>query len=225
MSRRGAKFLLLVIFMAVAFFAVRALGFADYLDEDVLRGWISAFGIWGPLVYILIYMAGAALLVPGVALTVAGGVLFGPVWGSVYVLFGATAGSTLSFLIARYLGREWVEGLMDRHGRARFRELDESVRRQGWKIVAFTRLIPLFPYNLLNYAYGLTNVKFFHYLAATFVFMIPGVVAYVVFSSSILDVFQGRVSKEFVIGAALIIAVSALPVVYKWFKNRRAGRR
>lgn len=223
MSRRNIKFVVLIAFIVAAFFAVRALGLTDYLDEELLRGWMSGFGLWGPLVYMLIYMAGAALLVPGLALTVAGGVLFGPVWGSVYVLLGATCGSALSFLIARYMGRDWVEGFIERHGRERFKELDERVERQGWKIVAFTRLIPLFPYNFLNYAYGFTSVRFLHYLLASFFFMMPGVVAYVVFSSSLLGVFQGRVSKEFIVGVVLVLVISALPLLFKWFKNRHAG--
>lgn len=225
MSGARVRFAILVVFIIGAFFAVRAFGLADYLDEDFLRGWISGFGIWGPLVYMLIYTAGAALLVPGLALTVAGGVLFGPVWGSVYVLLGATCGSSLSFLIARYMGREWVGSFLERRGREQLKDLDERVQRQGWKIVAFTRLIPLFPYNLLNYAYGLTNVRFLHYLFATFFFMIPGVVAYVVFSSSLLGVLRGRVSAEFIIGVVLVVTVSALPLLYKWFKSRSASGR
>ncbi len=223
MSGRNIRFAVLIAFIVAAFFAVRSLGQIEYLDEKVLRGWISGLGLWGPLIYMLIYAAGAALLMPGLALTVAGGVLFGPVWGSVYVLFGATCGSALAFLIARHMGRGWVEGFIEKHGRERFKELDERVERQGWKIVAFTRLIPLFPYNFLNYAYGLTNVKFLHYLLATFFFMMPGVVAYVVFSSSLLGVFQGRVSKEFLVGVVLVLLISALPLLYKWFKKRHAG--
>ncbi len=85
--------------------------------------------------------------------------------------------------------------------------------------MAFARLIPIFPYNFLNYAFGLTGVKFSHYVIATFIFMIPGAVAYVVFSSSILDVFKGRVSKEFLIGVILLIIVSIIPLLYKKFKK------
>ncbi len=220
MSVKGIKFIILVIFVAGAFFAVRALGLTEYLDEVKLRGWIEGFGVWGPLVYILIYSIAPSLMLPGLAITVAGGVLFGPLWGSVYVIIGATIGAIVAFLIARYMGREWVKGFIAKGAGGRLGELDERVEKQGWKIVAFTRLIPLFPYNFLNYAYGLTNVKFLHYAIATFIFMIPGVVAYVVFSSSLLGVFRGRVSKEFVIGVVLVVIVSLLPFVYKKFKKR-----
>jgi uncharacterized membrane protein YdjX (TVP38/TMEM64 family) len=113
------------------------------------------------------------------------------------------------------MGRSWVEGALKGVRGGRLVEIDEEVKKKGWKIVAFTRLIPLFPYNFLNYAFGLTNIKFSHYVLATFVFMFPGIIAYVVFSSSILDLFKGRISKGFVIGLVLIAIVSIIPVLYK----------
>jgi uncharacterized membrane protein YdjX (TVP38/TMEM64 family) len=167
----------------------------------------------------LIYSVAPSLMLPGLPITVAGGILFGPVWGSVYVIFGATVGASIAFIIARYLGRGWVEGMVS--GRAR--ELDAEVSKKGWKIVAFTRLIPLFPFNLLNYAFGLTSVRFTHYVVASFIFMIPGVVAFVVFSSSLLDLFKGRVSKELLIGIVLVVIVSALPLIYKKLKSSGTG--
>ncbi len=225
MRARAIKFIILVAFVAGAFIAIRAAGLGAYLDQARLRTWIEGFGVWGPLVYMLVYAVAPSLMFPGIPLTVVGGVLFGPVLGSVYVLFGATAGAVVAFLIARYLGRDLISGLIARRGSQRLKELDERVARHGWKIVAVTRLVPLFPYNFLNYAYGLTKVRFIHYALATFVFMIPGVVAYVVFSSSLLDVLGGRVSTEFVIGVVLVAAVSALPFLYRRFKNRGAGGR
>ena len=220
MNRNTLKFIALIVFIAVAFFMARWWGLADYLDQDKLRDWIDGFGPWGPLVYILIYSIAPAFMMPGLPLTVVGGILFGPLWGTVYVIFGATTGASVAFLVARYLGRGWVEGFIKGE---RFKELDEKVEKQGWKIVAVTRLIPLFPFNFLNYAFGLTKVRSSHYVIATFIFMIPGAAAYVVFSSSILDIFKGRVSREFVIGIVLVIFVSLLPILYKKFKgNGRA---
>lgn len=215
--RRGAlKFLLLAAFVAAAFVAVRFFGLVEYLDRDRLRLWVDGFGVWGPLVYILVYSIAPSLMMPGLALTVVGGVLFGPVRGSIYVMVGATIGASVAFLIARHMGREWVEGVIKG---GRLEELDAKVERQGWKIVAFTRLIPLFPFNFLNYAFGLTKIKFSHYLIATFVFMIPGAVAYVVFSSSILDLLKGGVSLEFVIGAVLVVMISLAAYLYKKYKK------
>lgn len=214
--RGGVKFVIFALLVVSAFIIFRALGLGEYLEAERLRVWIESFGIWGPVAYIVIYSIAPSLMIPGLPLTVAGGILFGPVWGSVYTLFGATIGASLAFLIARYLGRDWV---MSRIEGSRIEELDRKAGEQGWKIVAFTRLIPLFPYNFLNYAFGLTRVGFLDYLWATFAFMIPGVVAYVVFSSSILDLLRGVLSRQFVIGLALVIIVSLIPFIYRKIKG------
>ncbi|OGP23495.1 MAG: hypothetical protein A2X99_07465 [Deltaproteobacteria bacterium GWB2_55_19] len=217
-NRAGIKVLALAALLAAVIVSVRVFGLGDYLDEERLRVWIASFGIWGPVAYLVIYSIAPSLMVPGLPLTVAGGILFGPLWGSVYTIIGATIGASIAFLIARYLGRDWVKSRVEG---SRLKELDRKVGEEGWKIVAFTRLIPLFPYNALNYAFGLTRVGFLDYLWATFVFMMPGVVAYVVFSSSILDLFRGVLSRQLVIGLALVIAVSLMPVIYKWLRGRK----
>lgn len=218
MSGNRIRFVILLIFIASVFILIRVSGFSGYLEQERLRGWIDGFGAWGPLAYILVYVLSASLMVPGLPVTVAGGVLFGPVRGSIYVLIGATLGAASAFLIARYLGRQWVESAFKG---GRLGELDQKVREQGWKIVAVTRLIPIFPYSFLNYAYGLTGIRFSHYILATAVFMIPGVVAYVVFSSSLIDLLRGRASREFIIGLILVIIVSILPLIYKRFRPER----
>lgn len=218
MSRKSIKFIVLIAFVGGAFFLVRYLGLREYLDEETLRGWIYGYGPWGPAIYMLIYAVAPSLMLPGLPLTVVGGVLFGPVWGTVYVIFGATAGASIAFLISRYLGREWVAAKLKTD---RLRDLDRAVEEKGWKIVAFTRLIPIFPFNFLNYAFGLTRVKFLHYVLASFVFMLPGAAAYVIFSSSLLDVLKGKVSKEFIIGVVLVVLVSLIPVLYRKYRGRR----
>ncbi len=214
MKRSQIKFIILILFIAGAFAATRYFGLSEYLDEESLRAWINSYGVWGPVVYIAIYTLAPSLMVPGLPLTVVGGVLFGPVYGLIYVMIGATMGATLAFGVARLTGREWIEARIGTHGK-RWQALDKEVEKKGWKIVAITRLIPLFPFNLLNYAFGLTRVKVSHYVIASFVFMIPGAAAYVVFSSSIFSLLEGRVSKELIIGAALIIIVSLIPIIYK----------
>lgn len=219
-ERRGLKFAALAVFIVSAFLLVRYSGLSAYLDQDELRLWIDGFGLWGPAVYILIYCLAPSFMAPGLPLTVMGGVLFGPLWGTVYALTGATVGASIAFLVARYMGRSWVERLL---GEGRLRALDEKVGEQGWKIVAFTRLIPLFPFNFLNYAFGLTSVRFGEYALASFIFMAPGTAAYAIFSSSLLDILKGRVSWEFVAGAALVLLVSLLPFLYKRLKGN-SGR-
>lgn len=205
------KFFLLISFIVAAIVSIKLSGLDQYLDQERLRIWISSYGAWGPIAYIILYSIAPSLMLPGIPITVAGGILFGPIGGTIYTSIGATIGASIAFLISRYLGRDWVEAML----KDRWKVLDAEVDRQGWKIVAFTRLIPLFPFNMLNYAFGLTRIRFSHYFLASFIFMLPGVVAYIVFSSSLLGLFRGNVSREFVIGLILVVIVSAIPIIYK----------
>jgi uncharacterized membrane protein YdjX (TVP38/TMEM64 family) len=214
---------LMVLLLAAAIIAVRVTGLTDYLEQERLRTLIASFGPLAPLIYILIYSLAPALFLPGLPLTVVGGLLFGPIWGVVYAIIGATIGASIAFLVARYLARGWVEGKLTS---PRWQELDRQVAKEGWKVVAFTRLIPLFPFNLLNYAFGLTKISFSHYALASFLFMLPACIAFVVFSSSLLDLLRGKVTREFFFGIALIGALSLLPVLYrKWQRREGPGGR
>lgn len=219
-SKKGSavKFFILAAFLVIALITVRLLNVDEYLSGTELRAWVDGIGVWGPVVYILIYAAAPSLMAPGLPLTVLGGVLFGPVMGVVYASLGATIGASIAFQVARHLGRGWVEARLQG---SRLTKLDKSVEKSGWKVVAFTRLIPLFPFNALNYAFGLTNIRFRTYLIGSFIFMLPGVIAYVFFSSSIFDLFTGaEVSKELIIGLVLIVALSLIPIIYKLRKGR-----
>jgi uncharacterized membrane protein YdjX (TVP38/TMEM64 family) len=138
--------------------------------------WVEGLGIWGPLAFIGGYALATVAFVPGWPLTLVGGAVFGVVWGTAYVLVGATLGASLAFLVARYLARRAIERKLEE--RPRFRAIDRAVGREGFKIVALLRLSPVFPFNLLNYALGLTRVRFLHYLAAC-LFMLPGTLLYV----------------------------------------------
>ncbi len=222
--KSSVKFLILVIFVISAGVGIKIFNPGAYLDEESLKNWIAGFGMTAPLVYILIYSLAPAFMLPGLLITVVGGVLFGPVWGVVYAITGATIGASVAFQVARYLGRDFIEARVLRAGSKKWAELDSKVEVNGWKIVAFTRLIPLFPFNFLNYAFGLTRVRFFTFVWASFVFMLPGAAAYVIFSSSFLGLLKGRVSKEFVIGVLLVVAVSLIPILYKRVKSKGASR-
>ena len=138
----------------------------------------------------------------------------------VYTITGATIGACIAFLVARYIARDWVERKL---WSPKWRRLDEGVEKHGWKVVAFTRLIPLFPFNLLNYAFGLTRIKFVHYAVATFFCMLPACIAFIVFSSSLLDLLKGRISLTFVVGLGLVILVSLLPLLYRRYKKKKGS--
>jgi len=212
------KPLLFILLVAVIIIAVRVWHLDQYLEKERLRQFVAGYGVWGPIIYLAIWTLAPPLFLPGLPITLAGGVLFGPFWGVVYVIFGATAGATLAFLVARYLARDWVASKLQG---TRLATLDEKVAREGWEIVAFTRLIPIFPFFLLNYAFGLTRIPLLHYILATFFGMLPVTVAYVYFSANVLDLFQGKFSKELIIGILLLALVSLIPFAYKKIKARR----
>ena len=138
--------------------------------------WITGLGPWGPAIFVLLYVAATVLLLPAVALTLGAGALFGVVWAFVIVTLSATLGAVVAFLVGRYLARDWVARRVA--GSARLVAVDEAVAREGWKIVALTRLSPAFPFVLLNYAFSLTRVPLRHYVPATFVGMMPGIALY-----------------------------------------------
>ncbi|HPJ96089.1 MAG TPA: TVP38/TMEM64 family protein, partial [Syntrophales bacterium] len=211
------KVLLLGILVA-AIFLVRYTGATQYLEQEKMRALIQGYGALAPVIYMLIYTLAPALLLPGLPLTIAGGILFGPFWGVVYTITSATAGACVAFLAARYIARDWMAGKLQS---PRWRRLDEEVERQEWKVVAFTRLIPAFPFNLLNYAFGLTKIKFSHYAITTFICMLPACIAFIVFSSSLLDLIRGKVSPSLIIGLGLIVLVFLIPSFYKKTKTRQ----
>ncbi|HFD81498.1 MAG TPA: sulfurtransferase [Gammaproteobacteria bacterium] len=166
--------------------------YRDRFDAAVLEAWVRNAGALAPLLFVLVYALAAVLFLPGSVLTLVGGALFGPVWGTVYNLIGATLGATLAFLIARYLASDWVA---ERAG-GRLRQLIKGVEGEGWRFVAFVRLVPLFPFNLLNYALGLTRLRLVPYVVASLVFMVPGAIAYT---------YLGYAGKEAIAGGEGLI--------------------
>lgn len=142
--------------------------------------WINSQGIIGVLVFIGLYAIATVAFVPGSVLTLGAGVIFGLVFGSIYVFFGATLGATLAFIIGRYFSRDWVAKKIE--GNEKFAAIDRAVSKEGFKIVLLTRLSPAFPFILLNYAYGLTGVTLKDYVLGS-VGMIPGTIMYVYLGS------------------------------------------
>ena len=151
-----------------------AIIYRDQFDALALQNWIKDAGLLAPLLFMLIYALATVFFLPGSVLTLTGGALFGPLWGTFYNLTGATIGATIAFLIARYLASNWAE----QKSAGRLKQLKTGVEGEGWRFVAFVRLVPLFPFNLLNYALGLTRIKLSHYIIASYICMLPGAIAY-----------------------------------------------
>lgn len=154
---------------------------------------IEHLGVWGPVAFIVTYNLATVLFIPGSVLTLGGGVIFGLWWGSVYVFVAASLGATFAFLIGRYLSRDRLVKYMEAH--PKFKALDRAVSQEGLKIVFLTRLCPLLPFNLLNYALGITQVSLKDYVLGSFG-MIPGTILYVYSGSLVGDLAAINVETE-----------------------------
>lgn len=172
------KLTLVVILIPILIIATRYLNLQQLLQNSLT--WVNNLGALGPIVFITIYNLATVLFIPGSILTLGAGVLFGIFWGSVYVLIAATIGATLAFMIGRYLTRDWVSQQIEKY--PKFQAIDRAVAKEGLKIVLLTRLSPLFPFNLLNYAFGITQVSLKDYILGS-VGMIPGTIMYVYLGS------------------------------------------
>ena len=164
------KWLRLMILLLLAAGTAAAVVYRDRFDVATLQSWVEGSGAAAPLLFMLAYAVATVLFLPGSLLTLAGGALFGPLWGTLYSLTGATLGATLAFLVARYLAADWVT----RKASGKLQQMIEGVENEGWRFVAFVRLVPVFPFNFLNYALGLTRIRLWHYVLASYVCMLPG---------------------------------------------------
>ncbi len=199
----------IVLFLGLLAAVTLAVIYRDQFDGAAFEAWVRDAGPVAPLLFILVYALAAVLFLPGSVLTLAGGALFGPVLGTLYNLTGATLGATLAFLIARYLASDWVASKAG----GRVKQLINGVEGEGWRFVAFVRLVPLFPFNLLNYALGLTRLRLLHYIVATYLFMLPGAVAYTYLGYAGREAVaggEGMIEKG-LMALALLAVVAFLP--------------
>jgi len=169
-----------------------------------------------PIAFIVVYVALTVALVPGSVPSVAAGVLFGAVWGSVLTVLGATLGATAAFLLARRFGRAPVRA----RGGDRFERLDGWVAQHGFATVLYVRLVPLFPFNAVNYAFGLTAVRARDYVAATALGIVPGTVAFVALGSSLGQ--PGSPGFLVALGMVLTLVVGA-PLIDRTLKRNASA--
>lgn len=156
---------------------------------------VQKLGWTGVGIFVMLYVLACVFLIPGSILTLGAGVVFGVVKGSLIVSFASTLGATAAFLTGRYLARDWV--LRKIENNTKFKAIDSAIGREGWRIVGLTRLSPVFPFSILNYAFGVTKVSLGHYVLASWIGMLPGTIMYVYIGSlagslAMLDGIQGQ---------------------------------
>ena len=180
---RSGLLRILQVVVVVAVVAALARFAGGYVQ--IAAEWVEGLGPWGPAAYIALYVVATVAFVPGALLTLAGGAIFGVAKGTAIVFVGAVLGSGAAFLVSRHVARSWVEAQLVKS--PRFSAIDRAVARDGFKITALLRLSPVLPFNFMNYALGLTQVRFRDYMAAA-VGMLPATVLYVYYGRVIGDV-------------------------------------
>jgi uncharacterized membrane protein YdjX (TVP38/TMEM64 family) len=207
--------------LAGLFFAWR-LGAFDLLSVaniDRLDAWFAGLGFWAPLVFVLLWIVAAVFFLPGLAITIAGGLIFGAVWGTVWTTIGANLGAIAAFLIGRYAARDMVEGMVEKN-RA-LRKIDEGVARQGWRMLMITRLVPVFPFNVQNYVYGLTDIPLRTYVLVTMLCMLPATIAFNFAAGSVRTGDFGKTLWYLGVAAIFFVLVSLIP---SWVRKRSGDR-
>jgi uncharacterized membrane protein YdjX (TVP38/TMEM64 family) len=205
----------IIITVVFMLFLAWYLGIGEWLKG--LQSFIDGLGFWGPIVFVVMYIVATVAAIPGSAFSFIGGAIFGSVLGTIVVSLGSTIGAALCFLISRYFARDAMSEWLSKN--EKFQKLDQMTEKSGAMIVALTRLVPLFPFNLLNYGFGLTKVNFWTYVFWSWLCMIPGTISYVVGADAATrGVTEGRVPWHLL--GVLIIVVLALSYVVKYARQK-----
>lgn len=208
------KLIITVVVIAVAAFLAHRLGLAEHISMNNLnrlQAWIQGFGAIAPIVYILLWIAACVFFLPGLPIAILGGVAFNPIPAIIYASVGSTLGATAAFLIGRYAARGMVEGWIE--GNEQVKKIDEGVKKNGWRMLMLTRMVPVFPFNLQNYVYGLTDIKVLTYALVSWICMLPGTIAYIM-ASSALARGEGNLGTTFMylgIAALFFVILSLIP--------------
>jgi uncharacterized membrane protein YdjX (TVP38/TMEM64 family) len=170
-----------------------------FRDPKLVKVQVLQWGVWGPVVFMLLYAVGPSFLVPGAVMTIAGGLAFGTTWGSVYSLIGGDAGALLAFAAGRFLGKSFVEQIVGK----RFQSMLQKIAKHGFQIIFYLRMVPVIPYNALNLLAGASPIAFRDYFWATMIGMIPGTILFAFLG----DALWHPLSPKFLL-ALLLIAIS-----------------
>ncbi len=223
MKKSVIKILIAVGIIVAVYFVLRHYGITKHIRlENVpkIKTWVESFGVIAPLIYLGLYLISTVFFLPGFPVTVLAGFVFGPLWGVFYASIASITSVACAFLVARYVARDLVEGWVKEN--AQFRKIDEQVEEQGWRILMVTRLIPIFPFNLQNYAYGLTKIRFGTFVFTSAVFMLPGTIALVMLGGAFVS-GEGNILKTMLylgIAGVLMLALSLVPNLLRKYQNK-----
>lgn len=203
--------------IALAFGAIIVCAFFFQQNAPSIINWINTLGLMAPVFFLILYCFATLLFFPTMILTLAGGAIFGPVVGTIINLLGATFGAACAFCISRYLLSGWFQPNKDN----RFNKLIAGVECKGWQFVALLRVIPIIPFNIVNYGLGLTRIKFSHYLITTAIFLFP---------MEIISTYCGYASMDMLTRSQtfrssslfLLFFLGLCIILLKWFSRKQS---
>lgn len=218
-SKDWWKPIILIIVIVTLFIVMNLYGFGQDIEE--LQHWIQTQGVWGPVAFFFIYLGSVIATIPGTIFGVIAGGLFGSLVGVILISVSSTVGASICFLIARYFARDTIARWLTKN--KTMKRLDQLTEEQGMMIVGLTRLIPLFPFTLLNYGFGLTKVSFKTYVFWSWLCMLPGTIIVVVGTDALTQgLTQGRIPWE-LLGVLFITSFALVLIV--WYSRRRLSEK
>lgn len=226
------KLVIVLVVIGVLLVVANHFGIFDMLKEGSLRDRVvklddlfKSMGPWAPIGLIGIWVVACVLLLPGLPVAIVSGLIFGALWGTVWSTVGSNLGAALAFLIGRYAARDMVEGWVSKN--PTLSKIDEGVKNQGWRMLMITRLVPIFPFNIQNYVYGLTDIPFRTYLLVTLPCMIPATIAFNFAAGSAREVILSGGQPEAIKRTLVYLAIAAvffvlLSLIPGWVKKKYA---
>lgn len=217
------KFTMLVLTVASLFAILRWSPLSVYFEKEAILGFMKYLDTvwWGPVVFITVYSLACVVAFPGSILTLSGGAVFGTFWGTAYNLAGANLGASLAFGMARFLGRDFVKSFLKQ---GKLKDLDEKAAENGFQTILILRLIPIVPFNALNFGSGFSKIHYRDYLLGSLIGMLPGTFIYTYFADSLLSGVSGVSRQAYMhlaIAGIFLIILSFTPKIYRKMKQRK----
>ncbi|MFV0504820.1 MAG: TVP38/TMEM64 family protein [Lachnospirales bacterium] len=211
---KNLKKTIFIIVIILGFLITKTTGFVNFIGNiNTMQEYFQGLGITAYITYILIYIIVAIFMFPASLVTIGAGIIFGPILGGLLSLVGATIGAVCSFLIAKYMARDYI--VKKFKGNILFDKIEKGVKENGKNFLILTRLVPVFPYNIQNYAYGLTSMKVFEFFIVSFICMAPGAFIYAFMAGEIVTSGVSlKLLLEFAIAGVILFIISLIPKYY-----------
>jgi uncharacterized membrane protein YdjX (TVP38/TMEM64 family) len=205
------KIIIIVVVIAAVIIIANRLGWTDRLkDIPAMQAWFQGLGIIGYAAFVLLYIVAAVFMLPAAAFAIIAGITFGSVLGAILALVGATIGAAAAFIVARYIARDVIVNKFKDN--AIFAKIEEGVKQNGVSFLILTRLVPIFPYNVQNYAYGITPINLLTFTGVSFITMAPGAFIYAYMAGEIVaNGFSIKLMIQFAIAGVILFLVSLIP--------------